>query len=145
MGIGCDNTPFASCFDSTSPGSSFVLRGPSAAANADLSDFSGDFSAISSGSNINVFLRQTVGAVERKIVIIVPSLGGNYDLSTVYLSYTETEGATKRVWKAASGTLSFDQCDPGVVLHVNGDMEVLTAETNSAAGSFILIGVAKSP
>lgn len=140
FGAGCGNIPSTNCIDSRSAGSSMVLRSADGSFNGDDRDFSGDFSSGSSGGNVNVFSRQTSGAVERKIVVIVPSLSGQYDLQNVYLSYTETEGSAKKVWKASSGTLYIDDCGDAVILTIDAEMGVLSASNNNAAGSFRMLG-----
>jgi len=145
MGVGCGDVPSTSCFDGKSAGSVLVLRTGGSAFNGNDSNFDGDYAGGTSGGIVNVFSRETVGGVERKIVVIVPTLSGTYDLKDVYLSYTETEGSAKKVWKAGSGSLVIENCGDAVILSIDAEMAVLTASNNSAAGGFRMLGYLRGP
>ena len=128
------DTDGRSCLDATEFEGKFT--DPSGA-NATTSDFSGDYSEAQTGPNITV--KSTSG--NRKILFIVPNLNtATYDLSSVYLSYTETVGDKTNVWKATSGTLRILQCTLGLNISTTPATmsPFVPGNSNAAAGTFKL-------
>ena len=115
------------------PNSSLVVFSNSSA-NVDTSEFNGDISTQNSGNNKMVIAISG----RRKFIAIVPVLNGAYDLSSIYLSCTESIFEDVNVWEAGSGSLTFFPCDNGgSSINASGDMQPFhPGNTNKASGNF---------